>query len=932
MVFTLSLAQRSPFTATRWRCLLRRGLGLLALACCSCVVHAQQLPYVGAMRIAEVAPHFAQPPDDARILMRWWWFGPAVVKPELQREILAMKAAGIGGFEIQPVYPQALDNASTGFRNLPYLSDGFLNALSFVNKTARQNGMRVDLTLASGWPYGGPSVPIDQAAGRLRVVVVEIPRSAASIAVPSLENGEALLAVFAGPGTARDYAASGLHQIPFTPRHGRLSVAPAPGARVAVFYIASQTGQQVKRAAVGASGFVVDHYSHAAVASYLHHVGDPLLTAFGSQPPFAVFSDSLEVFGTDWTTNFLAKFQRRRGYNLLPYLPELASGTGEQAAELRHDWGLTLTELANENYLTQVNGWAKDHGTLFRSQNYGYPPVSLSSNRLVALPEGEGSLWNRFSYARWATSAGHLYGRPVISGEVWTWLHSPAFRATPLDMKAEADRFFLEGVNQIVGHGWPYSPPGVAEPGWQFYAAAALNDHNPWWIVMPDVTAYLQRLSYLLRQGEPANDVAVLLPEDDAYAEFAPGRASLSDLMPQFVTPELTQQIEAAGHNFDYVDAEAIARVGIHYPVLVLPHVQRLAPATLASLITYVQQGGKIIAVGSTPTKAPGFQNAAATAAQVQQLAQRLFALPGMQTVQSDSSLGAALGRVIAPDVQISTDPAEIGLLHRKLSDADIYFLVNTSNHPIQTTAHFRHPRSAISSWSPFSGAIQSLPSGDVTLDLAPYESRVIVASDHPLGTRSAAPGNGLSGNATLLKTLDHGWSIEFAGTKGGAQALDGLSSWSDLTGRHFFSGVAIYRRQLNIRAVELSAGRVLLDFGQSSPADVDPEIRNGTRAMLSAPVRDAAVVLVNGKRAGSLWHPPYRLDITSELHAGNNQLEVRVANTAINRLAGQAPADFHLVWMRYGRRAVNQDTKDLHPLPSGLFGPIQLLEVKPAQ
>ncbi len=68
-------------------------------------------------------------------------------------------------------------------------------------------------------------------------------------------------------------------------------------------------------------------------------------------------------------------------------------------------------------------------------------------------------------------------------------------------MKAEADTFFLQGINQLVGHGWPYSPPSAGDPGWSFYAAAVFNDHNPWWIVMPDVTAYLSRVSYLLRQG-----------------------------------------------------------------------------------------------------------------------------------------------------------------------------------------------------------------------------------------------------------------------------------------------------------------------------------------------------------------------------------------------------------------------------------------------
>ena len=66
----------------------------------------------------------------------------------------------------------------------------------------------------------------------------------------------------------------------------------------------------------------------------------------------------------------------------------------------------------------------------------------------------------------------------------WTWLHSPTFRATPLDVKAEADIHFLQGINQLIGHGWPYSAPGVEYPGWRFYAAAVFNENNPWWIVM----------------------------------------------------------------------------------------------------------------------------------------------------------------------------------------------------------------------------------------------------------------------------------------------------------------------------------------------------------------------------------------------------------------------------------------------------------------
>src|SRR5580704_7112028 len=151
--------------------LVRRVVAGIALSSFFIVpMVAQQAVSAGGGSIAAVQQGFVDPPDDARVMMRWWWFGPGVTKAELEREILAMKSGGIGGFEIQPVYPMEPDDHTTGFRNLPYLSDEFLDAVKFTSQTARANGMRVDMTLASGWPYGGPHVPVDQAASRLRVV------------------------------------------------------------------------------------------------------------------------------------------------------------------------------------------------------------------------------------------------------------------------------------------------------------------------------------------------------------------------------------------------------------------------------------------------------------------------------------------------------------------------------------------------------------------------------------------------------------------------------------------------------------------------------------------------------------------------------------------------------------------------------------------
>ena len=145
---------------------------------------------------------------------------------------------------------------------------------------------------------------------------------------------------------------------------------------------------------------------------------------------------------------------------------------------MRHDWGETLTELSRRELSDAVNEWAKAHHTQFRSQTYGEPAVSLSSNALVDLPEGEGPQWREFSFTRLAPLQATFMTASDLGRDV-DLAALACLRATPLDMKAEADRFFLQGVNQFIGHGWPYSPPGVAEPGWRFYAAGVFNVTTP---------------------------------------------------------------------------------------------------------------------------------------------------------------------------------------------------------------------------------------------------------------------------------------------------------------------------------------------------------------------------------------------------------------------------------------------------------------------
>ncbi len=867
---------------------------------------------------------FVNPPSEARPMMRWWWFGPAVVKPELEKELETMHAAGIGGVEIQPVYPLVLDDPAKGLRNLPFLSPEFLDDVRFANHAGRSLGMRVSITLGSGWPYGGPRTPLALAAGKLKVMAVHA--AGPGTAVPQLGNGDSLIASFVVAGEPSSYDPATARLVDST------RAIPAGGNFTVLYFIASHTRQMVKRAAFGAEGYVLDHFSRAALDQHLQDVATPVVDAFGQQAPYSVFSDSLEVYGSDWTPELPAEFRKRRGYDLVPHLPELAAGGTPQAEAVRHDWGQTLSELIRENYLEPLARFAQAHGTLFRSQTYGEPAVTLADEAVPQLPEGEGPQWRAFSYARWASSASHLFHRNVTSAETWTWLHSPAFRATPLDMKAEADRMFLIGINQFVGHGWPYSPPQAGEPGWAFYAAAVFNNHNPWFPVMPEVMRYLTRVSWLLRQGQPANDVAILLPEDDAQAAFTPGHVSVTDEMRKRITPELMSAILDSGYNVDYIDAATIAKLGaIPYPVLVIPPTTRIPLAAYRLIERFAADNGKVIAIGRAPSLAPGLMKQS-NSPQVAAISDTLFRAanhPGV-FIASPAELAAALHRALPPDLETSGQLEGLGFIHRRLAASDIYFVANTSNRPVDGSLHFRAARHSVEAWDPDSGevllAARCNPGLHLSIALAPYESQVFVLSDDAPARSTEKKAVTATAAVRQLADLSTGWRIRFGGSAA-EQPLDRLASWTEIPLRQFYSGEADYTRGFRLAAASARGKRLLLDFGSGTPIANDrPPGASGMHALLDPPIREAAIVFVNGRRAGALWHPPYRLDITSLGRPGENRIEVRVYNTAINELAGQPPHDYSALYAKYGKRFEPQDMENLKPVPSGILRPVKLL------
>jgi len=893
-----------------------------------------------AQTITDLQRGFEQPPIDAKIMMRWWWFGPAVTKPELEREMRLMKEGGIGGFEVQAVYPLSPDDPTAGIKNLPYLSDEFIDALRFVSAKAKELGLRMDLTLGSGWPYGGPSVAITDAASTLRSERVKIQLDTRRVPIPSVTAGEKFLAAFIARTNGQTIPADGFGEL--TDIHDGAVWLPKllDGTYEVLFFISGRTGMQVKRPAVGAEGYVLNHLDATATGHYLKNVGDRLLQAFPADRPYTVFCDSLEVYNQDWTPDFLDEFKKRRGYDLKPYLPALIADVGPKTLDIRRDWGKTLTELYNERFLMPLHDWAKRNRTLLRVQNYGTPAVSLSGYANVDLPEGEGAQWKVVRGTRWASSASHIYGRPITSSETWTWLHSPVFRATPLDMKAEADRHFLMGINQLIGHGWPYSAEDVDYPGWRFYASAVFDEKNPWWIVMPDIASYLQRLSYLLRQGTPVNEVALYLPNDDGWAHFTSGNPNLIDILHDRVGTDVISTILDSGYGFDFFDDEVLMKTGrmeqdrlvlgsSRYRVVVLPGVERIPLETMRKLEEFVHGGGIVIATRRRPEIVPGLKATAEDQIALHEIVKRLFEGPSAKAfyVEDEKQLfGRKLINSLPPDVSLNPVTAEIGFVHRRTTDADVYFIANTSNVRLRVEATFRVASPQAEWWDPFSGRtihakIESrTPAGDtIAIDLEPYESRVLVfskrilpAATGPTPVRVPAPID-----------LSTNWRITIGDN---SVVTDHLQSWTESEATRYFSGTATYEKEINLPGDLVQSGlAVQLDFGEGK-ALAEQNLRSGMQAWFDPPIHEAAVVYVNDRRAGSLWCPPYALDVSSLLRPGDNRIRIVVANLALNYMAGRRPPDYRLLNLRYGERFQAQDMDKVQPISSGLLGPIRLV------
>ena len=283
---------------------------------------------------------------------RWWWMGNAVDKPNLKSSLIDFQKVGIGGVEITPIY--GVKGEEKNF--IDYLSPKYMEMLAYTVKTADSLGMQVDMVLGTGWPYGGSQVSVENAATKLIVEKYEIQKNeqfnkeiktdAAKEKIPGK-----LLAVVA-------YGADGSYQDLTSQLKGNRLDWKAKKTNFTLYAVfEGKTGQQVKRAAPGGKGYTLDHYSQEALNAYVVPF-DKALTGLEGKLR-AIFNDSYEVYGTDFTPKFLQEFEKRRGYDLKKYLSQLLSKEDTEIGNrVKSDYRETISDLLLNKFDIPWTQWA----------------------------------------------------------------------------------------------------------------------------------------------------------------------------------------------------------------------------------------------------------------------------------------------------------------------------------------------------------------------------------------------------------------------------------------------------------------------------------------------------------------------------------------------------------------------------------------------
>jgi hypothetical protein len=703
------------------------------------------------------------------------------------------------------------------------------------------------------------------------------------------------------------------------------------------------TEMKVKRAAPGGEGLVLDPFSTAALDRYLR----PFSRAFAVFPRGRVrmqFHDSFEYYNSSWTASLPAVFRQMHGYDLQTYGAQIAGQQpldDDTLARVKGDYRRTLARL----HLDYVNAWVRwshEHGFKARNQAHGAPGNLLDLYGAADVPETESFGLTQLpivglrgdavgvsvdpdppevTIGRFASSAAHVMGKPLVSSETLTWLREN-FRESPAAAKPQLDRLFAAGINHIFYHGTVYSPADAEWPGWFFYASTQLTPSNPLWDDFGAMHAYVARVQSVLQAGKPDNDILLYWPFDDVVEHSSGLMEQYGVHENQWLTDSATGRLGAkllrAGFAYDLISDAQLQRVkargdeviapGGRYRVIVVPAARRMSVETLERLVVLARQGARVFFEAS-PQDVPGLGRLEARRAKFA----ALLADPALR----EATLGEKLEAVLATIARREpAAPAGLSYIRRAQRAGHDYFFANLGTAAFDGWLELGVSAESATLLDPLTGRVGAAAvkrdvdgTTRVYLQLASGESIVLRTST----AKSPAPA---AQRWAYAKPVDAGvvlagpWDIEFL--KGGPvlpkpARFETLASWTTLADDEVrrFAGTARYRLEFDAPAKSADAWE--LDLGD---------------------VREVARVTLNGERLTTAWSLPFRVRLGA-LKA-RNVLEIEVTNLPANRIRDldmrkvpwKTMRDINLVSVKY--KPFDAAAWDVEP--AGLLGPVTLV------
>lgn len=807
-----------------------------------------------------LAQSWPVPKPEAKPGARWWWMGSAVNETDLKWNMQEYAKTGIGALEITPIYGVQGNKDN----ELEFLSEPWMKALRFVETEGAKDGILIDMNNGTGWPFGGPYVPIEEAAAKLVCTDVNTTgrelRKGVDISVKETKEKP-----YAKLSRVMAHSAKGevIDITKFADANGIVKWKGAPKKeqfRIISIYC-SRTRQKVKRAAPGGEGYVIDHFAHDAVANYLKRFEDAFASS-GTPYPHTFFNDSYEVYGANWTPKLLEEFEKRRGYKLEEHLLELLGYKEDEGNKVLSDYRETLSELLLENYVEQWTAWAHKHGVKTRNQGHGSPANLIDIYSAVDIPEIEGFGLSEFgikglrkdsgftrkndsdvSMLKYASSAAHITGKPLASSETFTWL-TEHFRTSLAQCKPDMDLMFTCGVNNMYFHGITYSPRNDAWPGWKFYASIDMSPTNSIWHDAPYLMKYIERCQSFLQMGSPDNDFLVLLPVRDMWAErkgTGPGSLlmmfdihGMAKKAPDFINSIL--EIDREGFDCDYISENYImgtefkdgmleTAAGTRYHALIIPGSGKMPDKVKAHIDDLKAKGAKII-----------------------------YGINKQEMAKS-----------------AKPEPMkyQYGLraIRRKNATGHHYFIANLSPNDVDAYIPLTVEMKDARWFNPLNGEIYKAditPKG-IKMDLRSGESMI-------LQTYNTVQ----SGNDKMrmteygkAKQLDGKWTLSFvksAPLVNNTFILDSLQTWETL---------------------DDDSARVTMATGAyTTYVDMTEDEANKNWAIDLGDVRESARVYINDSLIGCAWSVPFVLNCPDVFKAGKNKIRIEVTNLPANRIA----------------------------------------------